>query len=379
MAVVSVKTLHDGWTGTYTAKEAPSFNVVYLVEVDDPQDGNVLVVDAAGIPKFGDLYEVGNDAHHGVRCKSISTSPVSGTRNLWQVTATFGTKEKEKDEDDPTEGVDNEGNKTDDPLQFAVSMSLSTTRVARDAVMGTYLGQVKEHKGIAGDLKTGNDAIFMDKAPIAALGVKTNFAGQIENGRPITNSVWRPFDPPAQVEYNRQNLQIKFNTINYPRDIEPYINSINSKSLRIIVNYKWGDEFGQDVRSTMNVWVPAYAGRIMGLSCSPAMRGGVGYHENNLEIEIDKLYTWRMDILDRGYATTNEERSSAYKKGVGMVVTDTPASDDGFANREPVLLNGKGQQLKEAEENAVYLRYGIYPEKDWKAIGIHEPQRLQNL
>lgn len=379
MAVVSVKTIHDGWTGTYSAKEAPSFNVVYLVEVDDPQDGNVLVVDAAGIPKFGDLYEVGNDVHHGVRCKSISTSPVSGTRNLWQVTATFGTKEKEKDENNPTEGVDNEGNKTDDPLQFAVSMSLSTTRVARDAVMGTYLGQVKEHKGVAGDLKTGNDALFMDNAPIAALGVTTNFAGQIDNGRPITNSVWRPFDPPAQVEYNRQNLQIKFNTIDYPRDIEPYINSINSKSLRIIVNYKWGDEFGQDVRSTMNVWVPAYAGRIMGLSCSPAMRGGVGYHENNLEIEIDKLYTWRMDILDRGYATTNEEQSSAYQKGVGMVVTDTPASDDGFANREPVLLNGKGQQLKEAEENAVYLRYGIYPEKDWKAIGIHEPQRLQNL
>ena len=379
MAVVSVKTLHDGWSGTYTAKEAPSFNVVYLVEVDNPQDGNVLVVDAVGIPRFGDAYQVGNDVHLAARCKSIATSPVSGTRNLWQVTATFGTKEKEKDEEDPNDGVDNDGNKTDDPLQFAVSMTLSTNRVARDAVLGTYLGQLKEHNGIAGELKTGDEATFLDNAPLTALGVSTNFDGQITNGRPIVNSVFRPFDPPPQVEYNRQNLQIKFNTINYPRDLEPYINSINSENMRIIVNYKWGDNFGEDRRSTMNVYVPAYSGRIMGLNSSPAMRGGVGYHENNLEIEIDKLYTWRLDILDRGYATTNEKQSSSYQEGVGMVVTDTPSSDDGYANREPVLLNGKGQQLKEAEENAVYLRYGIYPEKDWTVIGIHEPRRLQNL
>ena len=62
-----------------------------------------------------------------------------------------------------------------------------------------------------------------------------------------------------------------------------------------------------------------------------------------------------------------------------MVVTDTPASNDGFANREPVLLDGHGEQLLEAENNAVYLRYGIYPELDWKVIGLQQPRRLQDL
>ena len=381
MAVVSVKTLHDGWNGTFPAKEAPSFNVVYLVEVDDPQDGNTLVVDAVGIPKFGDAYNtVGNDVNANVRCKTISTSPVSGTRNLWQVTAQFGTSEKEKEENNPTEGVDEDGNPTDDPLEFAVSMTTSTSRVSRDAIHGTYLGQLREHQGIAGKLETGQEAEFMDSMPQIHQGVSVNWnAKQITNGRPITNSVFRPFDPPPQVEYNRQNVQIKFNTLSSPNTLDKYINSVNSKHLKINVFYKWGDEFGADRSTHHQVDIPAYAGRILGLSTSPAMRGGVGYHENNLEIEIDRLYTWRLDILDRGYATLNEEQSSRYEKGVGMVVTDTPVSDDGYANREPVLLDGHGQQLKEAEDNAVYLRYGIYPELDWKVIGIHEPRRLQRL
>ena len=380
MAVVSVKTLHDGWSGTFTGKEAPSFNVVYLVEVDNPQDGNTLVVDAAGIPKFGDAYNtVGNDVNIGVRCKGLSTAPVSGTRNLWQVTAQFGTTEKEKDEENPSDGVDENGNPTDDPLQFAVSMSTSTSRVSRDAILGTYLGQLRDSRGVAGPLQTGNAAEFLDNAPATHNTVTTDWTKkQITNGRPITNSVFRPFDPPPQVEYNRQNIQIKFNTLNNPHELEKYINSVNSKWLRIIVTYQWGDNFGANRAVQHNVHIPAYAGRILGVSTSPAMRGGVGYHENNLEIEVDRLYTWRMDILDRGYATTNVDKSSSYSPGGnGTVITDTPASDDGFANKEPVLLNGHGKQLVEASEAAIYLRYGIYPELDWKVIGLQQPQRLQ--
>tara|TARA_R110002167_G_scaffold93782_2_gene251032 strand:- start:1975 stop:3123 length:1149 start_codon:yes stop_codon:yes gene_type:complete len=380
MAVVSVKTLHDGWSGTFSGKGTPSFNVVYLVEVDNPQDGNNFVVDAVGIPQFGDAYSVGNDIQIAARCKSLSTSPVSGTRNLWQVTAQFGVPEQEKDEDDPAEGVTQDGKETDDPLKFAVSMSTSTSRVSRDAILGTYVGQLREAEGIAGKLETGNDAEFMDGMPQIHLGVSTDWTQkQITNGRPITNSVFRPFDPPPQVEYNRQNISIKFNTLNNPHELEKYINSVNSTGLRMVVNYKWGDEFGDDRAVSHKVDVPAYAGRILGLQTSPAMIGGIGYHENVLEIEVDRLYTWRLDILDRGYATTNKEKSSRYEKGVGMVVTDTPASNDGFANREPVLLDGHGEQLLEAENNAVYLRYGIYPELDWKVIGLQQPRRLQDL
>lgn len=115
----------------------------------------------------------------------------------------------------------------------------------------------------------------------------------------------------------------------------------------------------------------------MGLTTSPARRNGIGYHENELEIEVDKLYTWRMDILDRGYATINKEKTfSSYATGTGLPVTDADVTEDGFANREPVLLDGQGGALS-VEGDAVYLRYGIYPEMDWHIINLDQPSRLQ--
>ena len=104
MAVVSVKTLHDGWSGSFPFDDAPTFSVVYLVEVDDPQDGNITVVSASGIPQLGSAYRVGEDFRADCLLKSLSTSPVAGTRNLWQVTASYGKKEKEDEDDDPTVG-----------------------------------------------------------------------------------------------------------------------------------------------------------------------------------------------------------------------------------------------------------------------------------
>ena len=382
MAVVSVKTLHDGWSGSFTSKEIPTFTVTYLVEVDDPQDGNILVVDAAGIPKIGTAYQVGNDFHAGVRCKSLSTTPVAGTRNLWQVTASYGKPEKEDEDDDPTDGVDEDGEPTDDPLKFAVSMTISSTRVARDALLGTYLGQVRERGGIAGALLA--QGFHKGGAPpqVHRQVEHDRWTTQITNGRAITNSIFRPFDPPPQVEYNRTNLRIKFNTLDSPQKILPYINSVNSKGIIINVFYRWDDEFGQDRAAHGKYWVPEFAGRIMGLMTNPSRRNGIAYHENELEIEVDKLYTWRMDILDRGYATTDDDKSftsasSSGGTGTGVPVTDADVNEDGFANRDPVLLDGRGKKLNVEKMDAVYLRYGIYPEMDWHDVGLQQPKRLQ--
>lgn len=376
MSVVSVKTLHDGWSGSFTSKDMPTFTVVYLVEVDDPRDGNILVKRASGIPRIGSAYKAGQDFHALATCKSLSTAPVAGTRNLWQVTASFGKPEKE-DDDDPTDGVTEDGEPTDDPLKFAVSMSFSSTRVTRDAVMGTYLGQLKEREGVAGALEAVG---FVAGTPAVHLSVEHDrWKNRITNGRPVTNSVFRPFDPPPQVEYNRTNIKIKFNTLNSPKRILPYINSINRKWITINVFYRWDDQFGADRAVNGQFYIPEFAGRIMGISTSPARRNGIGYHENELEIEVDKLYTWRLDILDRGYATTDDEQSFTSLSGSGVPVTNSDVSADGFANREPVLLDGRGQALNVEAADGVYLRYGVYPEMDWHIVGLHEPRRLQGV
>ena len=375
MAVVSVKISHDGWTGTFTKGEVPTFNVVYLVEVDDPEDGNLLVVDASGIPKLGSPYSVGNDFHAGVRCNSLSTSPVSGTRNLWQVTASYGNKPD--DEDDPTDGVDQDGNPTEDPMKFAVSMAWSSTRVTHDATRGTYFGQSEDKDGKLSELEQ-KGFMLGNAPPVPHNNVEHDFGGtRIINGRPITNSVFHPFDPPPQMEYNRTNIQIKFNTLNTPRRILPYVNSINLKRVDMQIVYRWDDEHGMDRASFGYIQLPPYTARIMGISSAPSRRNGISYHENNLEIEVDKLYTWRLDVLDRGYSTMNIEQTESSQDGNGTVVTNSNISTDGFEDREPVLLDGSGQALITEQTDAVYLRYGVYPEKDWNKVGLNEPIRLQ--
>tara|TARA_R110000824_G_scaffold235279_1_gene424045 strand:+ start:723 stop:1871 length:1149 start_codon:yes stop_codon:yes gene_type:complete len=379
MAVVSVKILHDGWTGSFPSTEAPTFTVVYLVEVDDPQDGNMTVVSADGIPALGSAYSVGQDFRADVLLKSLSTAPVAGTRNLWNVTASYGKPEKEEENDDPTDGITEDGEPTADPLKFAVSMSISSTRVARDAIMGTYLGQLREREGVAGNLVP--DGFNEGGAPPQAHGQVEHDQWEsppITNGRAITNSVFKPFDPPPQVEYNRTNLRINFNTLNSPQRILPYINSVNSKGIVINVFYHWDDEHGQDRASRGKFYIPEFAGRIMGMTTNPSRRNGIAYHENELEIEVDAMYTWRLDILDRGYATLNAEKTfTSYAEGKGVAVTNSDVSEDGFANREPVLLDGRGQELNIEEADAVYLRYGVYPEMDWHRVGLQEPRRLQ--
>jgi len=382
MAVVSVKTLHDGWTGSFPAADAPTFKVVFLVEVDNPKDGNMTVVNAEGIPALGSSYKVGKDGRADVYLKSLSTNPVAGTRNLWEVTGSYGAPEKEEEED-PTEGVDEDGKPTEDPLKFVVSMSISTTRVTRDAITGTYLGQVKDRKGVGGVLKKkGFNA--GSSPPKAKNGVGSNADGRITNSRPITNSVFSPFDPPAQSEYNRTSLKIKFNTLNTPKKILPYINSVNSKTCNIKVKYTWKNAKGTSRAAYGKFSIPKYAGRILGITTSPVERKGVAYHQSELEIEVDKLYTWRLDILDRGYATINKEKtyeSGGTSEGKSGPVTDSVVTEDGFATREPILLDGSGNALRVQSEfggiEGVYLRYGVYPELDWNIVGLNEPKKLQ--
>lgn len=377
MAVVSVKTIHDGWTGSQTKDELPSFSVVYLVEVDDPQDGVVLVSAAAGIPQIGTPYAVGNDAHGLVKCNSINATPISGTRNLWQVTCAFGHKKPEENED-PTDGIDVNGDPTDDPLEFAVSMTLGTTRVTRDGTSGVYIGQRNEFN--AGAWNFDANATFHGGKPTPHQLTQVDRNGRIVNDIPVTNSVFKPFDPPPQIEYNRESVKIKFNTINTPLAILDYVNSVNSEEVWMQVLYKFSNEFGQNINSFAMCHIPKFCGRVMGIQTTPNRRNGIAYHENNLEIEIDRLFTWRLDILDRGYSQIDPEKTDDYVKGVGYIVRKSTVSEDGFEDREPTLLDGHGQELDVLnDKEGVFLRYAMYPELDWNRVGLNNPIELQGI
>jgi len=122
----------------------------------------------------------------------------------------------------------------------------------------------------------------------------------------------------------------------------------------------------------------------MGLTTTPTVASnGIGYHDNVLEIEVDKLFTWRLDILDRGYAVLNYDKtfpsSGDQSNADGTPVTDGDVGDDGFENREPVLLDGKGKKLKLDKSEGVFLRYGVYPEMDWSDISLDQLHLIKNL
>tara|TARA_R110000824_G_scaffold48699_1_gene137277 strand:+ start:3748 stop:4896 length:1149 start_codon:yes stop_codon:yes gene_type:complete len=380
MAVVSVKILHDGWTGEFAQSGTAGFKVVYLVEVDDPKDGNFIVSTAAGLPRIGDAYNVGSDHSNSIRLKSFSTQPVAGTRNLWQVSANYGSmgEDWKGARRDGTDGFDDEGKPTDNPLAYAVSMSVSTTRVARDATRGTYLGKVTDANGGRGALDNVGGFNDGNVPPQPHNFVKIDADGEITNGRAITNSVFRPFDPPPQIEYNRTNVKIKWNQHNTPNRMLTFVNSINSRALTINVIYHWDDEFGDNDWSTGHVSIPRHAGRIMGLSASPSMINGIGYHDCEIEIEIDTLYTWRIDVLDRGYANLELDSFFSNAPNKGVPKTSSDVSVDGFASREPVLLDGNGQALNVAKYDGVFLRYGVYPELNWGAV-LADPKNLKDM
>jgi hypothetical protein len=104
---------------------------------------------------------------------------------------------------------------------------------------------------------------------------------------------------------------------------------------------------------------------------------GVGYFRCNLELEIDPLYGWRLDILDRGYSVKDNtlESDGSYTVGKAKVITD----EAGNPLKEPSLLDGHGELLDHENFDAVYLQYAVYPEIDFRGLNIHQPQLLKNI
>ena len=101
MAVTSVKVSHEGWSGSADIKEGYTFNVTYLAEVDDPQDGVYEVLSSPKMPTIGSAYEVGNDRYYLTALSNLSASPVSGTRNLWEIVGTYGRIKPDDDDEEP--------------------------------------------------------------------------------------------------------------------------------------------------------------------------------------------------------------------------------------------------------------------------------------
>lgn len=385
MAVTSVKVSHEGWSGSADIKEGYTFNVTYLAEVDDPQDGVYEVLSSPKMPTIGSAYEVGNDRYYLTALSNLSASPVSGTRNLWEIVGTYGRIKPDDDDEEPItkEKPKKKTAKEDDPTEWPTIVTLSTTRVSRAAQFGVYMGQKRYVKG-----RNQNDNVALTVGDAGTFNVRKRLpqpqtevksvAQDITNDIAITNSNFKPFDPAPEIDYTRYNLNIAFRTVNYPIPLLYNVNSINNDSFLINHLLETEDENGNPRILHTKFGVAPYTAKIQGVDVTPMQSDGIGYFSVSVDIEIDELYGWRLDILDRGYSELDEtlEPDGSYAApGKTKVITD----EAGNALKEPTLLDGHGRRLNLEQLDAVYLTYAVYPEIDFRILKIHQPQLMKNL
>jgi hypothetical protein len=364
MAVTSVKILHNGWTATETIGSGFTFSVVYSVEVDSRSDGPLIAINAddgtTRIPRPGESYNIGNERDDFAFVKSISPSPAGEL--LWHVTVAFGPLEPPESPDGPSgqevSGLDKNLQPTDDPLDEYVPISVSSVNTTRAAQRGAYIGL---NTFAVGDLDGDFDRVsFRGQRPDVQVTAQGDNKGYIINGTPIVNSVFTPFDPPPEIDYTRLNVSIEMNLRLAPEHWLKYVNSVNTEQVAFM------NAFGD-----FPAFADPFCARVMSVNYSERVKNGKMFWATRIEILIDNLFTWRPDILDRGYCETANVNASegAEKKNI--------VDANGVPLAEPVLLDGHGNQLNTDTHDAVYIRYAVYPEFDFNLWGINDPQGLQ--
>ena len=367
MAVTSVKILHNGWSGSETAGAGITFNVIYQVEVDDRNDGPLIVLNAndgtTRVPIVGDSYQVGNDIDTFAFVKSVSPTPVA--EKVWNVAVTFGPLEPSESPDGPQgqepTGLDENQQPTDDPTEEAVIISVSAVNAKRAALHGAYIG----HGEAIGDdpFIIDHSSFIGNRPPIPNPPITTpDGHGGIKNRTSITNSVFTPFDPPPEIDYSQIRVSISMNLRVAPVDWLDYVNSVNT----IAIDFR-------DAIGDVLAFAEPFACRCMAVSYAPRIKNGFLFYATDVEFLIDNLFTHRLDILDRGYCETNNNGVSEGDSGKNNITDES-----GLPLAEPVLLDGHGAMLDTEQFDAVYLRYAVYPEFDFHQWGIQDPQGLQN-
>jgi hypothetical protein len=333
-----------GASGTITGKSPlstrRSYTANYLFEVDNPLQGPAAIIayfaSNGALPWIGSPFAYGTEADAASLCKSIAPDRIAKS-NWFTVRVNFEPSEEQSDEK-----PDEDGNLTDDPLEWREDIDVSFTQISIPVELATFRGH--NAGGVNGQAMR-----------VRALG----------SDGPIVNSAGVPFDPTYEKE-----LDIK--VVRFTRNVEEYdgafanewISAVNSDQVTIDKpKYKCKD-----------TWGPLTA-RIKQISASFQMANGVRFWKQTTEVHVSPL-GWRKLIVDRGL----DRRQMAGDPGTELLADGTPvaisASDikpgtpnharikgpDGYPIAEPVLLDGEGQPLQ-PDARPVYLEYQDYEEK----------------
>ena len=370
MAIESVETINQGWSGTADHEGKATYKVTAHVKTTTPRDGpqNVLTHYQRSVRPLGSLYQVGNDLSINATLTNLDCTQIDPVN--WHVVANYKTTEGE-------DKKNKDGEQEKDPRLWVDEVSVSTATYQIPVRYGVYMGQV-------GGGPAGQQRQLMGKQlnpgclPFPGVRSADQQAWQSQ-AQAITNSAGTVFDPPPMKDYTTSVVRITRTSEFYDGDgAQFFTNTVNYNDINIDrLGYKHAILSG--------------TGKIESITGARKIYGRIMYWEWTIEIHIEPG-GWYQQLLDRGYSDAKTAKPWAHEDGYkgdgnpyigpGGKRNQSPApqaaliDDEGHQVREPVLLNGKGGVNPEGD-GPVWLRYGIYLQTSWQGLELEvdtEPQ-----
>jgi hypothetical protein len=336
MAVLSHALHGDGVTSTFRRKEGPEYTAHYQVITDDHLDEADVVRDyvLANIADFGDVYSYGNGSDTKAVLQSITPTRDANGWYSWKVALQYSPQSATK----PEENEDENGDPTEDPLQFRRQIQIDRVEITKPVEKAWYLGGYSAQRDLA-------------------IGVNNQSV-------PI-NSAYVPFSPGLERPSSLYQVTVTWNVAN------------------VIVHGK-----PNDVLNAAQMQIPLYFGlqwlNIAPLTCKMNVRrltakvtNGVYHWEESRGFLYDPD-TWVQEICDRGMDAAVEQGAPDGRGGYvqaddvhwdreGVPPLRRLTDADGVPISEPVLFDGNGQPLQPDANGNLVPVFGR-----WRTMSLYE-------
>ncbi len=332
MAVkLPIRLLFAGQGGERTLEER-SYKAVWLVEVDDPQDDQVIVMAVLagylGQPWVG----LGTGVDLEALCKGLSASRVAETRLFWLVEGNWETPPRDQD--------NNDGETSDDPDDWRDRVDVAAAKFSAPM----------ERAKIITDLP-------MIGRPSGSFG-------------PVVNAAKEVYDPPPEKEDSHRIYRITRAMKKFPAMLlDEYENAINSEKVTLKKD---------GLKRTFEPLTLKLEPAVSSLQYHRKQDGtDVAYYWVPFEFHHKKA-GWRFEIVNRGF---NRRGAGGDPDGRGGTISpsDLLASNGSPHMRRivdsddnplgPTLLDLNGQPVTGAKD-ATYLVYAGYDELPFGKLGI---------
>ncbi len=361
MGVVSNQTISRNWSGKSDHEGNTSYTVTEHITTDNPKDGPVVVQNyfEAIIRRLGSAYHVGNDMDVAAELTNLDCQQIDPVN--WHVVATYATPKGKTDKDD---------NPEKDPRLWVDEITCSTATYQIPVRKAIYMGQWSAFGGGAPNI---NRAAQFIPGMLLWPGAPNHRARYFrDQSQGVTNSAGTLFDPALMKDVNTTVIRITRTSDKYDaRAALRYVNTLNKKLIKIR-------------RLGLRLNVQPETAKMVSITGVRKLYGRIRYWEMTFEFHIDAA-GWHVDIVDRGAADAKNAipghprvGGNPYTPGqAGLAAGNNPSpaptrvlvDDLGHPVRDPVLLDGKGGVLDDAEPE-VYLRYGIYHSRDWTPLNL---------